>query len=63
MASMSDITYNEILKREKLGDDDQGSYDDSEDHDEWGESSDEELGGMSGAKPLRKPRRNDTYEQ
>lgn len=43
---MSDLTYDMILNKIAAGDDEygSGSYGDSEDQDEWGESSGEEGG-------------------
>ena len=59
---MSDLTYDMILNKIAAGEDEYGSYGESEDGDEWGESSGEE-GGIPGGKPQRRPRRNETYEK
>lgn len=59
---MSDLTYDMILNKIASGEDEYGSYGDSEDQDEWGESSGEE-GASPTAKPQRRPRRNETYEK
>lgn len=61
MAKMSDLTYDMILNKVAMGDDDYGSYGDSEDQDEWGESSDEEAASPS-PKPKR-VRKNESYEK
>lgn len=61
----SDLTYDQVLNRVAAGDDEYGSYGDSGDEDEWGESSGSEEGaaaGFSGAKPARR-KRTDTYEK
>ena len=42
---ISDLTYDQILNKVAGGMDEYGSYDDSQDEDGWGESSDE--GGTS----------------
>lgn len=59
---MSDLTYDMILNKIAAGEDEYGSYGESEDGDEWGESSGEE-GAIPGGKSQRRPRRNETYEK
>lgn len=60
-SKMSDLTYDMILNKIAAGEDEYGSYGDSEDGDEWGESSGEE--GASPQRTQRRPRRNETYEK
>ena len=57
MPGMSGHDAMKVAAKVAAGDDDYGSYGDSEDQDEWGESDDED------GRPTRRNKRNETYER